>query len=112
MVRLWIHESMRVFHDRLVDDEDRLNFTQLLIELIRRHFDLTWSHRDVFEGNPITFGDYMRMGGGFDQHYEEITDMEKLSAIMETYLESYNLNSSSKEMKLIFFRDAIEHLSR
>ncbi len=112
-VRLWIHETMRVFHDRLVDTEDRLYFTQLLTELMRRHFDLNWAHKSTFEGDPIMFGDYLRIGGtGFDQIYEEINDQDKLASVLETYLEGYNLNSSAKEMKLIFFKDAIEHVSR
>ena len=27
IIRLWIHETSRVFHDRLINDEDRLWFT-------------------------------------------------------------------------------------
>lgn len=102
---------MRVFHDRLVDDEDRFNFTNLLVELIRRHFEFTWNHKDLFEGPPIMFGEFMRMGG-IESIYEEISDQEKLHTVLETQLEGYNLSTSGKEMKLIFFRDAIEHISR
>jgi dynein heavy chain len=114
MIRLWIHESLRVFHDRLVNDEDRLYFTQLITELLRRHFDLNWSHKSIFEGPPLMFGDFVRLGGtlSLDPIYDELTDMDKLTNMLDTFLESYNLNSSFKEMKLIFFRDAIEHISR
>ena len=30
LTKLWAHESMRVFYDRLIDNEDRLYFTQLI----------------------------------------------------------------------------------
>ncbi|KAA0158934.1 hypothetical protein FNF31_05104 [Cafeteria roenbergensis] len=36
--RLWIHESMRVFHDRLINDEDRSWVIGLLRELTSTHF--------------------------------------------------------------------------
>jgi dynein heavy chain len=111
MARLWIHEAMRVFHDRLIDNDDRLYFTQLICELIRRHFDLPWTHQSLFEATrPIMFGDYMRHG--FDSLYEEITDYDKLLNTLDNYLEGYNINSTSNSMKLIFFKDAVEHLSR
>ena len=63
MIRLWIHESMRVFHDRLINDEDRLYFTNLIVELLRRHFDVNLVHKQLFEGQPIMFGDFIRGGG-------------------------------------------------
>lgn len=38
MVRLWTHEALRVFHDRLTDDHDRVWFGKLLCELLETHF--------------------------------------------------------------------------
>ena len=38
MVRLWTHETLRVFHDRLIDDPDRVWFGKLLCELLGKHF--------------------------------------------------------------------------
>lgn len=36
MVRLWVHESLRVFGDRLVDDPDREWFLKHLNGMVRR----------------------------------------------------------------------------
>ncbi len=50
--RLWLHETMRVFHDRLIDKHDKDWFTQLLVELLARYFGRTgagWGHEDLFE---------------------------------------------------------------
>jgi dynein heavy chain, axonemal len=38
MVRLWTHETLRVFHDRLTDDSDRAWFGKLLVEMLEKHF--------------------------------------------------------------------------
>ena len=35
MVRLWAHESLRVFGDRLVDDTDREWFLRHLVDMVR-----------------------------------------------------------------------------
>lgn len=32
LVRLWYHENMRIFHDRLIDDADRKYFKNILRE--------------------------------------------------------------------------------
>lgn len=37
LVRLWAHEAMRVFHDRLVDDADRGWFCALLANMLPKH---------------------------------------------------------------------------
>lgn len=35
-VRLWGHECLRIFHDRLVDDSDRMWFNHMLVEKVRK----------------------------------------------------------------------------
>jgi dynein heavy chain len=37
LIRLWAHEAMRVFHDRLVDDADRGWFCALLAQMVPKH---------------------------------------------------------------------------
>jgi dynein heavy chain len=32
LIRIWYHENMRVFHDRLIDDADRIYFKKLLTD--------------------------------------------------------------------------------
>lgn len=35
-IRLWSHECLRIFHDRLVDDSDRTWFNHMLVEKVIR----------------------------------------------------------------------------
>eukprot|EP00493_Phyllostaurus_siculus_P024645 UN24986 len=41
-VKIWIHESMRVFYDRMVNDEDREQFIETIDALLVKHFDTDW----------------------------------------------------------------------
>jgi len=36
--KLWINESFRVFYDRLINEDDRNWFKDLIIELMNRNF--------------------------------------------------------------------------
>jgi len=70
---LWIHESMRVFHDRLIDQIDKTYFTNILHELLKRSMDETSSHQDIFENQIIMFGDYLRPGySRAERQYEQV----------------------------------------
>uniref|UniRef100_A0A8C3J240 Dynein axonemal heavy chain 6 n=1 Tax=Chrysemys picta bellii TaxID=8478 RepID=A0A8C3J240_CHRPI len=46
-----------------------------------------------------------------DRIYEDLTDAEKIISVLQDYLDDYNI-TNSKETKLVFFQDAIEHVSR
>lgn len=43
--------------------------------------------------------------------YEELKEFDKLKEILNDYLEDYN-SMSGKNMKLIFFQEAVEHCLR
>lgn len=43
-----------------------------------------------------------------DRVYEEIKDIDNLKNVLRDYLQDYN-NISEKDIKLIFFQEAVEH---
>lgn len=69
IVRLWIHECMRVFQDRLVDKEDRAWFKSLLMSTMSQKLDCNWD--DVVTIEPIIYGDYL-VPGADPKIYTEI----------------------------------------
>ncbi|XP_038615472.1 dynein heavy chain 6, axonemal [Tachyglossus aculeatus] len=109
--RLFCHECQRVFHDRLINNEDKEYFHTMLSEMASKHFGIT-VEPEYFVTKPIIFGDYIKMGADKgDRIYEDLTDMEKIAGVLQDYLDDFNL-TNSKEVKLVFFQDAIEHVSR
>ncbi|XP_055549943.1 dynein axonemal heavy chain 6 [Wyeomyia smithii] len=108
LLRLFYHESMRIFYDRLVSEQDKSYFTQLLQDCCEKYFETTVVH----PGESVLFGDFMIFGQpSEDRIYEEIKDSKKLKNILIDYLEDYN-STGGKEMNLVFFLDAIEHIVR
>ena len=69
IVRLWIHECMRVFQDRLVDKEDRGWFRNLLMSTMSQKLDCNWT--EVVTVEPIIYGDYL-VPGADPKIYTEI----------------------------------------
>jgi dynein heavy chain, axonemal len=97
--RLWTHESMRVFHDRLTNDPDRHTFKLIVCDIVKKHLDVVWSPESL-SGLSLLFGDFMRPAvPGMERPYEEITDVAKLQVSLENYLDVYNFDSSANQLK-------------
>ncbi|XP_042639137.1 dynein axonemal heavy chain 3 [Orycteropus afer afer] len=119
-IRLWIHEVYRVFYDRLIDQEDRQVFFNMVKEITSNCFKQTME-KVLIHLSPtgklvddnirsLFFGDFFKPES--DQRiYDEITDLKQLTVVMEYYLEEFN-NISKAPMSLVMFRFAIEHISR
>lgn len=107
--KLWIHESCRVFHDRLINSEDKVWFTKMVAELSNVYFRVRLEHDDLFVNSNLIFGDLLKLES--TKAYEEIKDAAKLKTILTEYLDDYNITATSK-MNLVFFEDAIQHISR
>lgn len=109
MTKLWIHECQRCFQDRLINDEDRMWFTKKVTQLVNKQFGIAWNHEELFERDPITFGDWFRPGQ--EKTYEENTKGKQIGLLLDEYLDELNLTGQQK-MQLVFFQDAIEHIAR
>ncbi|XP_005385504.1 PREDICTED: dynein heavy chain 6, axonemal [Chinchilla lanigera] len=109
--RLFCHECQRVFHDRLINNEDKQYFHVILTEMANKHFGIAIG-LEYFLNKPIIFGDFIKFGiEKSERIYDDMPDMEKIANVLQDYLDDYNL-TNPKEVKLVFFQDAIEHVSR
>ncbi|CAM9231099.1 unnamed protein product, partial [Hapterophycus canaliculatus] len=108
-VRLWSHECLRIFHDRLVDDSDRIWFNHMLEEKVKAHFGLDYETRVRGKNELLLYGNFSDPKGG--KVYQEIEDHVALAKTMEDYLEDHNA-MTSKPMSLVLFQNAIEHVAR
>uniref|UniRef100_K7FM63 Dynein axonemal heavy chain 10 n=1 Tax=Pelodiscus sinensis TaxID=13735 RepID=K7FM63_PELSI len=108
MVRVWRNECLRVFHDRLINEVDKILVQGHIQGLIQEHFkdDLEQAMRD-----PILFGDFrMALNEGEPRVYEDIQDYDAAKALFQEILEEYN--EVNTKMNLVLFDDALEHLTR
>ena len=55
MVKLWSHEVLRIFYDRLTEEKDRDWFLNQINSMVKRKLELTWE-TDMLKN--IIFGDY------------------------------------------------------
>lgn len=121
MRRLWVHEVLRVYGDRLVDDNDRHWLFTSICEQLKAHMNsepkelferFVPKDRDIVEADfrQLIYCDFTNPKAD-TKNYIEVQDVEELRSVVEAYLVEYN-NMSKKPMNLVLFRFAIEHLSR
>ncbi|KFO19799.1 Dynein heavy chain 7, axonemal [Fukomys damarensis] len=123
MIRLFVHEVLRVFYDRLINDDDRKWLFKLIKTVTKNHFKESFD--SIFlhlrkENKPTTeedlrnlmFGDYLNPDlEGDDRIYIEITNILHFSDIVDQCLDEYNQTHKTR-MNLVIFRYVLEHLSR
>lgn len=105
LVSIWVHEVFRVFRDRMINQEDVEKFNTIVSKLMTKHLNIDWE-KDQFV--DMLFGDF---DSGPDRDYVKLSEPESLVPRLNDYLESYNV-SSTTPMNLVFFNDAIYHLTR
>ncbi|OHT09907.1 Dynein heavy chain family protein [Tritrichomonas foetus] len=110
--KLWLHENVRVYSDRLVCDADRKQLQEILTSTMKKKLGTDISAEDVFEG-PLLFSDYLR---GFvadnERFYEELPDYDKARKVLDDYLEEYHFSRRQQSDPILFFDSAVQHITR
>ena len=120
VIKLWEHESARVFRDKLTTAEDKEWFDKALNKVVRHHFgddsaDAIGSHTDLY------FVNFMR-DDVYDEEevlieeaplvYEDGGSLQNVRERVEMFMNRHNEQYPSKSLELVLFNDALEHLVR
>ena len=109
--RLWLHESLRVFADRLIDDGDQEWFLENVgpiltnnfggkIEDLCKHLIPSGESFGVNALRGLFFGDFLDADAAIPV-YSEIRDMQELSKSCNHYLNEYNGMNPRDKMDLV-----------
>ncbi|KAG2769665.1 Dynein alpha chain, flagellar outer arm [Phytophthora cactorum] len=112
-VLLWLHESERVYGDRLVCKADIEKYNQLVQMQVKKSFASCNTSRYYAAENswPLIFCHFTKDG---DSEYDQImgTNLDDLKMNLQVQLREYNNNENNTAMQLDLFDDAVKHVAR
>jgi dynein heavy chain len=109
-VQLWLHESERVYGDRLVSPEDLQKYNALAQGQAKKlfpQFNMTKFYASE-KADPLVFCHFTE--NIQDRKYDQVMQMDRMSAILEDALREYNETNAT--MDLVLFEDAMKHVAR
>jgi dynein heavy chain len=107
IIRLWLHENLRVFADRMMAEEDIDNFSTLLKNVAKEQLGFDAEKLDL---QTLLFNSFMETSDTSERLYTEATDFDQLKAFLNKKLDEYN--SDRAGMNLELFTQAIQHICR
>ncbi|KAK6491177.1 dynein heavy chain 11 [Huso huso] len=106
LVQLWLHESSRVYADKLVESKDSELFHKMLLDTAHKYFEGVGDH--ILLQRPLIYCHFANGVG--DPRYMPVKEWETLKRILVETLDGYNeLNAA---MNLVLFEDAMQHVCR
>ncbi|CAJ1331853.1 unnamed protein product [Effrenium voratum] len=114
LVLMWIHESERIYGDRLVSLADLKKLKQLTEKIAKQMFSKHNLQKYFQEKNPepIIFAPFSKGHQSMEEGgiYDKIKDMDRLSQILHEAMKDYD--STNAAMDLVLFEDAMKHVAR
>jgi len=109
-VYLWLHESERVYGDRLVSYEDLAKYNVIVQAQHKKVFP-NYNVTRFYSGeraDPLVFCHFAE--NIQDKVYEMVPSINKMSHVLEDALREYNEINAT--MDLVLFEDAMKHIAR
>ncbi|NXT77896.1 DYH9 protein, partial [Zapornia atra] len=107
LVKLYLHESNRVYRDKMVEEKDYSTFDKLQLEMVKKFYD------DMEETLEQTkqMNIYCHFAKGIGEpSYQPVPSWKELNQILVEALDSYNEVNAA--MSLVLFEDAMCHVCR
>ncbi|OHT01787.1 Dynein heavy chain family protein [Tritrichomonas foetus] len=106
-VKLWFHENLRVFGDRLVDDKDRALMLNTMFEVAKNSYKLKEEMSFYFnDENPLAWTDILKgYGDSTEKSYQEVSSYKQMTAALRSFSDMY-------KTPVVLFKEAIEHTLR
>lgn len=102
--RLWVHESMRVFHDRLVSESDRAKLKKLISDQLEQTLQSNWKECTDNEDRDTIFVDFFDESQNRQIYIEVVVKQrEELKKIIEEKLVELNDKFKSAAMNITLF---------
>ena len=109
--RLWLHEVMRVFSDRLISEDDKSMFVAECLNLGDNRF---FKKEELEDPAAIIFANFVEARDGYAPAYQEVKDMGRTRDALHKIIASFNESSRTGPGKLdiLLFDYMIQHLAR
>jgi len=109
-VKLWVHESERIYGDRLVNADHLQQYRALAAEITKKSFakfNLT-KYFQLPTPEPLIFAYFVH--GLDDKMYDQFPNVDALSSRLAEALREYN--DTNATMDLVLFEDAMKHVCK
>ncbi|XP_049809049.1 dynein beta chain, ciliary [Schistocerca nitens] len=106
LVRLWMHETQRVYGDKLTDEKDIEAFAKMQLDIVKKNFE-DMDESLVLE-KPNLFCHFAQGIG--EPKYMPVKEWDVLTKLLQDALVSYN--DLVAAMNLVLFEDAMMHICR
>ncbi|XP_067164604.1 dynein axonemal heavy chain 9 [Apteryx mantelli] len=107
LVKLYLHESNRVYRDKMVEEKDCGTFDKMQLEMVRKFYDETEETLEQTKQMNI----YCHFAKGIGEpNYRPVPNWEELNQILVEALDNYNEVNAA--MNLVLFEDAMCHVCR
>ncbi|XP_068770010.1 dynein axonemal heavy chain 9 [Struthio camelus] len=107
LVKLYLHESNRVYRDKMVEEKDYGTFDKMQLEMVKKFYDEIEETLEQTKQMNI----YCHFAKGIGEpSYKPVPNWEELNQILVEALDNYNEVNAA--MNLVLFEDAMCHVCR
>lgn len=114
ILKLWIHENLCVYYDRLIENKDKSLFLKMmnscLIEEMKIQTKELFDNNDAWKISDLMFGNFLEPHAAI-KYYCELEDKVKLKSLIHEYIDEFNSLAKNK-LDIVLFEDALSLLTR